>query len=672
MPKVPPNVFSSGVRMRPYDAPEMLVEPSNSACRYPLRTRAVRTVSTAAYALALRRGHLPSESAALAVQSSRELGAEPAAPESSGVGAHEASKPDPPCLNWPQTRILGAEPAALEDSRQKPVGCSPTHRRVAEPAAMSPAVDSLESGRASSAQEDSSPTHRRVAEPAAMSTAAESSQEEKDASSTYWSEFSLSSTLPVYFEEAKKLGVCVEDEPTDANNFNLRGGAAALLSTEGTSIMRDFLEKVSSLQPPPSNASAPKRSKRGGVRARAVNELAQGNGFIAKHLSLAMRAYQTGALHISQKFSTVEDGSYVSTGWHGRAPSVQSRKEITLLWKSGRIKQILGEQFYPISYSLSKPKPALLIDRELRTFGYRTTQFDWIKDNADALHSAIESVLRPHLDNPKLAAEHANGSRGPHFPCVIGHHQQYTKAPTLTQFHIQNVDAVKKFCESPIIQRLSQLVSRLIITIFPGVALRAIKSALWHKERNDIKPLFGLYWNFCINGMFSGQKRIFTSPHADAKNIIGICAIVVYVIPGKAFNHQKKAWLVLWEAGVVVELPPWVVFLYPSSLLYHFNIDVEDIRFVLTDGEKPTPENSTPLGGEGDEGRGSLVFFNQASMYHGSEMGFNTLTEARNAGMSGSISSAEQVNLAFSQQVHTVDVNMEEMNEVVSMLTTFD
>jgi hypothetical protein len=35
-----------------------------------------------------------------------------------------------------------------------------------------------------------------------------------------------------------------------------------------------------------------------------------------------------------------------------------------------------------------------------------------------------------------------------------------------------------------------------------------------------------------------------------------------------------KSWLVLWEAGLVIELPPWVIFIYPSALFLHFNIDV--------------------------------------------------------------------------------------------------
>jgi hypothetical protein len=45
-------------------------------------------------------------------------------------------------------------------------------------------------------------------------------------------------------------------------------------------------------------------------------------------------------------------------------------------------------------------------------------------------------------------------------------------------------------------------------------------------------------------------------------------------LKGANFNHSQRSWLVLWEAGVVVELPPWVVAIYPSSLFYHFNVDI--------------------------------------------------------------------------------------------------
>lgn len=51
--------------------------------------------------------------------------------------------------------------------------------------------------------------------------------------------------------------------------------------------------------------------------------------------------------------------------------------------------------------------------------------------------------------------------------------------------------------------------------------------------------------------------------------------VLILAAAGSNFDHTRKTWLVLWEAGVVIELPPWTFLAYPSSLLYHFNIDVD-------------------------------------------------------------------------------------------------
>lgn len=135
----------------------------------------------------------------------------------------------------------------------------------------------------------------------------------------------------------------------------------------------------------------------------------------------------------------------------------------------------------------------------------------------------------------------------------------------------------------------------------------------------------------------------------------------------KPFNHKKRLWLVLWEAGVAIELPPWVMLAYPSSLLHHFNVDFmgktqtfffnrcpkltsrSDFKFVSVEGdERPTKTNSTPLEDSGD-GRGSFVFFNQASMYQSAETGYNTLKEARiKKGHSGKTSYAAGLEQALS------------------------
>lgn len=61
-----------------------------------------------------------------------------------------------------------------------------------------------------------------------------------------------------------------------------------------------------------------------------------------------------------------------------------------------------------------------------------------------------------------------------------------------------------------------------------------------------------------------------------------------------------------------------------------------DIKFVTTDGEDlPTPENSKPIQDGDDDGRGSVVWFNMATMLQSSESGADTLKEVRERGESG-------------------------------------
>lgn len=48
------------------------------------------------------------------------------------------------------------------------------------------------------------------------------------------------------------------------------------------------------------------------------------------------------------------------------------------------------------------------------------------------------------------------------------------------------------------------------------------------------------------------------------------------------------------------------------------------------DGSRPTRENSQPL--DGTDGRGSAVWFNQATMFQSAETGYDTMAQAKAAG----------------------------------------
>lgn len=127
---------------------------------------------------------------------------------------------------------------------------------------------------------------------------------------------------------------------------------------------------------------------------------------------------------------------------------------------------------------------------------------------------------------------------------------------------------------------------------------------------------------------------------------------------------------------MAIELPPWVVLIYPSSLLHHYNVDVlgkqfifysynfqsplmplADFKFVTVDGtERPTPENSTPIVDTDGRGRGTFVYFNQSSMYQSAETDSDTLADAARAQKETTVSYSESVKAAledYSYVYHT-------------------
>lgn len=72
----------------------------------------------------------------------------------------------------------------------------------------------------------------------------------------------------------------------------------------------------------------------------------------------------------------------------------------------------------------------------------------------------------------------------------------------------------------------------LVRLYFPGIASRYQRCINWHKLHSKTEAMFGLFFQLCINGIFLGQKRVHCSPHTDSKNVIGVCLLIVYEIPG--------------------------------------------------------------------------------------------------------------------------------------------
>jgi len=109
---------------------------------------------------------------------------------------------------------------------------------------------------------------------------------------------------------------------------------------------------------------------------------------------------------------------------------------------------------------------------------------------------------------------------------------------------------------------------------FPKIAERYRQNAadIKKKHKGEIEPHFGLFWNFCLNAAHRDVPRVHCWPHIDSKNIaVGVCVLYIY----GDFNSKELSWLCIWEAGIIIELPPGVVLIYPSALFYHFNVDIK-------------------------------------------------------------------------------------------------
>jgi hypothetical protein len=73
----------------------------------------------------------------------------------------------------------------------------------------------------------------------------------------------------------------------------------------------------------------------------------------------------------------------------------------------------------------------------------------------------------------------------------------------------------------------SEIANSLLVH-FPGILARFIRCREVMKARYGIEPMYGLFWQICIN--WGGEREIVDcSPHVDAKNLaIGVCVIFVY------------------------------------------------------------------------------------------------------------------------------------------------
>jgi hypothetical protein len=73
----------------------------------------------------------------------------------------------------------------------------------------------------------------------------------------------------------------------------------------------------------------------------------------------------------------------------------------------------------------SRKHPAFVMDANSRIFLFRTAQFSWLKEEEESFYQAVRKLLDGALSSEDIRRKSAKGVRGPHFPCIIGHHREY-------------------------------------------------------------------------------------------------------------------------------------------------------------------------------------------------------------------------------------------------------
>ncbi|KAJ7671371.1 hypothetical protein DFH06DRAFT_114659 [Mycena polygramma] len=393
------------------------------------------------------------------------------------------------------------------------------------------------------------------------------------------------------------------------------------------------------------------------VRRAGVAQKIAGGYNPVREMRLAQRTVNRGDTVASLSFSLMHDASYSIAGLQGAAPPGLVRDQIrNTYFEKPNAEALLPwlKMFFGIPYKLEsdprKERGTFVVDKAGLIFFYRSFRAMWLANRVDEIEEAQNVLVGQDLLSPTIRNSYADGLRGPHMAIILGHQRQSATKPKLTAWHVEHQDRVEKFMDLSVVKHIIKWVTSVIRTVWPGLAARVEEEAEWHFQKHGIRPLFGLFWNLCWNAAFPGQERIHTPPHADCKNQVGICAILVYILKcGLKFNHKMRSWLVLWEAGIYAELPPWVLAGYPSALFYHFNVDVHKLQYVWTgpDVERPTPENSHPIVPGDETGRGSIVFFSQATMRNGPLTGYDTLKAAREAGVDTSIDLESDIQTAF-------------------------
>ncbi|THV02107.1 hypothetical protein K435DRAFT_792779 [Dendrothele bispora CBS 962.96] len=314
----------------------------------------------------------------------------------------------------------------------------------------------------------------------------------------------------------------------------------------------------------------------------------------------------------SNDFDFTLDTNVSKPAWQGVNVNAKESNRIVSMWESGG----WGESLKGLRLVPYQKDMALSVrDSNLCQFLYRSRVTPKIANKLPDI-SRVVSDFRVHsIKHPNAEKDVLDNLCGHHWYSILGH--DHNNCAKLEQIPPKQLLHLRPFSSRG--------------DHFPQVAKRYQDCATKLEEMYGIKPLFGLFWNFCVNTPRAGIRRVHCKPHIDYKNIaLGVISTIM-----------SGAGDCCGRLGLQSS------YLQESSLFLHFNIDLQDLPvFTTSNNEMPSRSNLTSIRCSCSEtahqndsdwqkavGRGSMGWFSQATMFQLAELGFDTVGLAKEAGV---------------------------------------
>ncbi|KAI1785903.1 hypothetical protein LXA43DRAFT_1065510, partial [Ganoderma leucocontextum] len=201
-------------------------------------------------------------------------------------------------------------------------------------------------------------------------------------------------------------------------------------------------------------------------------------------------------------------------------------------WGNRTIGERMAElKFHKVPY---EGQPTWLVDKAGIAFGLRTEILKFFlkpwKEGSDStlladLNKDCDTYMEMCGDRDAQAIQ--DNCRGLHWAMIVGADRQNKTHPFWTKFHLDHLDATMWLLHPErATARLIQIATSIMRMRFPMLAARvdACEQRLLDQgvDPEIAKPLFGLWYNYCINGARPagvGVDGVNCQPHTDGQNL---------------------------------------------------------------------------------------------------------------------------------------------------------